>query len=61
MSVLSKIRLETIKDSNRLAFKNLFNLYQHDLAEFVPDLYPAVDEEGYYDKTSTTKILAASS
>ena len=54
---MDKTYLEKVTDANRLAFINLFNLYHHDLAEYIPDFYQTLDEEGYYDRGAVLEIL----
>ena len=58
MACGAEIALERVKDSDKLLFANLFNLYHHDRAKFFPELYTAVDEEGYYDKAVVAELLA---
>ena len=55
---MKKVKLEKVGDSTKTAFVNIFNLYHHDRANFLPDLYSAVDEEGYYDKANTLNVLS---
>jgi predicted acetyltransferase len=57
---MGKVKLEKVGDSTKPAFVNIFNLYHHDRAAFLPDLYSAVDEEGYYDKANTLNVLRVS-
>jgi len=57
---MENIQLEKVTESGKPAFVNLFNLYHHNRSKFLPDLYPSVDEEGYYDKANTLATLAVS-
>lgn len=50
---MQEIKLELVNESKRLAFDNLFYLYHHELSIYIPELYPFVDEEGYYDRKAT--------
>ena len=54
---MGKVRLEKVGNSSKTAFVNLFNLYHHNRAVFLPDFYCAIDEEGYYDKANTLSVL----
>ena len=54
---MKNVYLKKVRDSSKPAFINLFNLYHHDLAKFVPDLYTDVDDEGYYDRDCILEIL----
>lgn len=49
---MQEIKLEIVCESNKLAFNNLFYLYHHDLSIYLPEMYPFVDEDGYYDKSA---------
>ena len=46
---MTKVKLQIIKESDKEVFRNLFNLYQHDLSMIADFLFPTVDERGYYD------------
>jgi len=37
------------------------NLFHHDRSYFLPEMYPDVDEDGYYDKTNTIATMQVSS
>ena len=54
---MADVTLEKICNTNQEAFINLYNLFHHDRAAYVPDLYPAVDEAGYYDKANSLATL----
>lgn len=51
------IQLENIDTLNQDAFVNIFNLYHHNRAKFLPELYPHVDEEGYFDRDVALDLL----
>jgi len=36
---MDKVQLEKVNDSNKAAFINLFNLFHHNRAKFLPDMY----------------------
>jgi len=57
---MEKVQLEKVDDSNKTAFINLFNLFHHNRAAFLPELYCVIDEEGYYDKANTLDVLNVS-
>lgn len=46
---MNTLILEPVDISRKETLRNLFNLYQHDFAAFRRDLYPHVDEQGFYD------------
>lgn len=50
---MQEIELELIDESKKIVFDNLFYLFHHELSIYLPELYPNVDEEGYYDRTAT--------
>lgn len=54
---MENVKLEKVTNSNKTAFINLFNLYHHDRAKFLPGMYSSVDEEGYYDKDNSLSTL----
>ena len=51
------VELQKTKAGDELAFANMFNLYHYDLAKFLPELYPSVDEDGYYDRNAALEYL----
>jgi len=46
---MTNIKLQIIGEGDREVFRNLFNLYQHDLSMIADFLFPTVDERGFYD------------
>jgi len=54
------IQLEAVDSFNQAAFVNIFNLYHHDRALYFPELYPHVDDEGYFDKDVPIDLAAMS-
>jgi len=46
---MTNIKLQIIEEQDRETFRNLFNLYQHDLSMIADFLFPTVDERGFYD------------
>jgi len=50
-------QLIKVDQDNQTAFVNLYNLFHHDRAIYLPDMYPSVDDEGYYDKANSLATL----
>ena len=48
----SMITLHAIDENSKELFRQLFNLYHHDLALLDPSLFPAIDDKGFYDYTA---------
>ena len=46
---MANIKLQIIEESDKELFRNLFNLYQHDLSMIADFLFPNVDARGFYD------------
>jgi len=46
---MSNIQLRIIEEGDKELFRNLFNLYQHDLSMTADFLFPTVDARGFYD------------
>ena len=55
------IQLEIVDNFNMAAFVNIFNLYHHDRAVYFPELYPHVDEEGFFDRDVAVDLAAMDS
>jgi len=55
---MNTIILERVNENNSVTFVNLFNIYHHDRAKFLPGIYQEVDDEGYYDKPNTQSIMS---
>lgn len=46
---MKNIKLKIITEDDKELFRNLFNLYQHDLSIMADFLFPRVDTKGFYD------------
>jgi len=46
---MANIKLRILEEGDKEVFRNLVNLYQHDLSMIAAFLFPTVDEKGFYD------------
>ena len=56
---MTNIKLQIIGENDREVFRNLFNLYQHDLSMIADFLFPTVDERGFYDYETIEEYFAS--
>ena len=57
---MTNIKLRIIEEDDREVFRNLFNLYQHDLSMIADFLFPTVDKRGFYDYETIEEYFSSS-
>ena len=56
---MSNIKLQIINESAKEVFRNLFNLYHHDLSIIDGSLFSNIDQRGFYDYTAVEEYFNA--